>query len=74
MVKGTGQERVLREKRCDDKSEFKEKSFLGPRRKNIGKTEEKNPNFYIVLIPEPQTEVAHRHMKSGVYIGVLPSA
>lgn len=25
-----------------------------PRRNNTGKTEEKNPNFYIVLIPEPQ--------------------
>lgn len=46
MVKSRpGQERVLRQKRCDGKSEFKEKSFLMPRRKNIGKTEEKNPNF-----------------------------
>lgn len=28
----------------------------------------------MVLIPETQTEVAHRDKKSGVYIGVLPSA
>lgn len=67
------QERVLRQKRHEDKSKFKEKSFLMHSRKTVGKTEDKLQNFYISLISEPQTDITHRH-KSGVYTGVLPSA
>lgn len=68
-----GQERVLRQKGCEYKSKFKEKSFLMHSKKTVGKTELKPQNFYISWISEPQTDTTHRH-KAGVYTGVLPSA
>jgi len=65
----------LSQKRCASKSEFKEKVSSCPEERIQGRRRRKNPNFYIVLIAEPQMEIAHRHKNLyRCFIGVLPSA